>query len=152
MVLYMSDKISADTKSLREYLVSVDRVTKVVKGGRILNFSATVVVGDGDGLVGFAKGRAKEVSVAVQKAVEKAKKSMIKVNIVSGTLPKKATVKYGSSTLYVIPCTSGVGLVSGGAARVVFSAAGVKNIFSKIRGSRNPKNVVRATFKALSSM
>jgi small subunit ribosomal protein S5 len=141
---------------LIEYLVSVDRVTKVVKGGRVLAFSALVVVGDGAGSIGFANGKAKEVPVAVQKAVERAKRSLRKVVLVgeggSITVPHRMLGKHGASKILVMPAKPGAGLVAGGAARIVFSAAGVQDVVAKSFGSTNPKNMVRAVFSALSSM
>jgi small subunit ribosomal protein S5 len=142
--------------SVTEYLVSVDRVTKVVKGGRILAFSALVVVGDGEGGVGFAHGKAKEVPVAVQKAVEKAKRSLRKVNLHreagSVTVPHDLLGKHGASKILVKPAKIGSGLVAGGAARIVFTAAGINDVVAKSYGSTNPKNMVRAVFNALISM
>jgi small subunit ribosomal protein S5 len=151
MVRAQASNSTEERKEFQEFLVSVDRVTKVVKGGRILAFSALVVVGDGKGNIGMAKGKAKEVPVAVQKAVERAKRSMQHVRIVDDTIPHEVLSKHGASKILLIPARSGAGLIAGGAARIVLNAVGIKNIISKSYGSRNPKNLVRAVFNALTS-
>jgi small subunit ribosomal protein S5 len=151
MVRAQASNSTEERKEFQEFLVSVDRVTKVVKGGRILAFSALVVVGDGKGNIGMAKGKAKEVPVAVQKAVERAKRSMRHVRIVDDTIPHEVLSKHGASKILLIPARSGAGLIAGGAARIVLNAVGIKNIVSKSYGSRNPKNLVRAVFNALTS-
>jgi small subunit ribosomal protein S5 len=151
MVRAQASNSTEERKEFQEFLVSVDRVTKVVKGGRILAFSALVVVGDGKGHIGMAKGKAKEVPVAVQKAVERAKRSMQHVRIVDDTIPHEVLSKHGASKILLIPARSGAGLIAGGAARIVLNAVGIKNIISKSYGSRNPKNLVRAVFNALTS-
>jgi small subunit ribosomal protein S5 len=151
MVRAQASNVTEERKDFQEFLVSVDRVTKVVKGGRILAFSALVVVGDGNGNIGMAKGKAKEVPVAVQKAVERAKRSMQQVCIVDDTIPHEVLSKHGASKILLMPAKSGAGLIAGGAARIVLNAVGIKNIVSKSYGSRNPKNLVRAVFNALTS-
>ena len=137
---------------LIEKLISVNRVTKVVKGGRIMGFAALTVVGDGDGSIGMGKGKSKEVPVAVQKAVKEASKNMIKVPLKDGTIHHTIVAKHGATTVYMQPAKEGTGLIAGGAMRAVFDAIGVKNITAKVHGSTNPYNVVRATIKGLQSV
>ncbi len=137
---------------LIEKLISVNRVTKVVKGGRIMGFAALTVVGDGDGSIGMGKGKSKEVPVAVQKAVKEASKNMIKVPLKNGTIHHTIVAKHGATTVYMQPAKEGTGLIAGGAMRAVFDAIGVKNITAKVHGSTNPYNVVRATIKGLQSV
>ncbi|HAI76887.1 MAG TPA: 30S ribosomal protein S5 [Microscillaceae bacterium] len=132
-----------------EKLISVNRVTKVVKGGRIMGFAALTVVGDGDGGIGMGKAKSKEVPVAVQKAVKEARKSMVKVSLKQGTIHHNIMAKHGSTTVYLQPAKEGTGIIAGGAMRAIFDAIGVKNITAKVHGSTNPYNVVRATIKAL---
>lgn len=134
---------------LIEKLISVNRVTKVVKGGRIMGFAALTVVGDGDGGIGMGKGKSKEVPVAVQKAVKEASKSMVKVSLNNGTIHHNVTAKHGSTRVYMQPAKEGTGIIAGGAMRALFDAVGVKNITCKVYGSTNPYNVVRATIKGL---
>jgi small subunit ribosomal protein S5 len=137
---------------LIEKLISVNRVTKVVKGGRIMGFAALTVVGDGDGSIGMGKGKSKEVPVAVQKAVKEASKNMVKVALKAGTIHHTVIAKHGATTVYIQPAKEGTGLIAGGAMRAVFDAIGVKNITAKVHGSTNPYNVVRATIKGLLSV
>ncbi|MCX8515182.1 MAG: hypothetical protein RL017_11 [Pseudomonadota bacterium] len=137
---------------LIEKMISVNRVTKVVKGGRIMGFAALTVVGDGDGSIGMGKAKSKEVPVAVQKAVKEARKSMIKVSLKSGTIHHTVTASHGATTVYLKPAQDGIGIIAGGAMRAIFEAVGVKNIISKVHGSTNPYNVVRATLNALQSV
>ena len=134
---------------LIEKMISVNRVTKVVKGGRIMGFVALTVVGNGNGTIGMAKAKSKEVPVAVQKAVKEARKNMIKVSLKSGTIHHSITAKHGATTVYLQPAKDGTGIIAGGAMRAIFEAVGVKNITSKVYGSTNPYNVVRATINAL---
>ena len=136
---------------LREKMISINRVTKVVKGGRILGFAALTVVGDGDGRVGMGKGKAKEVPVAVQKAMEQARRKMVKVRLNKGTLFHAVEVKHGSTKVHMQPASEGTGVIAGGAMRAVFDVVGVTNILAKCHGSTNPYNVVRATLNALES-
>ena len=135
-----------------EKLVAVNRTAKVVKGGRQFGFTALTVVGDGNGRVGYGYGKAKEVPIAIQKALEKAKKNMITVAIKKGTLQHSVTHSHGSAKVYMQPAGEGTGVIAGGAMRAVFEATGVHNVLAKSIGSTNPINVVRATYKGLTSI
>ena len=135
-----------------EKLVSVQRTAKVVKGGKIFSFSATTVVGDGNGRVGFGHGKAREVPEAIRKSVDDARKNMQSVVLKSGTLHHKVDGKHGSTRVFMKPASDGTGIIVGGAMRAVFEVLGVKNVLAKIGGSTNPVNVVRATLKALRSV
>jgi len=137
---------------LREKLVAVNRVTKVVKGGRVLGFAALTVVGDGDGGVGMGKGKAREVPVAIQKAMDEARRKMIKINLKNGTLHHPVVGKHGSATVYMQPACEGTGIIAGGPMRAIFEVMGVSNVLAKCLGSTNPYNVVRATLKGLQAM
>ena len=132
-----------------EKLVSVQRTAKVVKGGKIFSFSATTVVGDGNGRVGFGHGKAREVPEAIRKSVDDARKNMQSVVLKGGTLHHKVDGKHGSTRVFMKPASDGTGIIAGGAMRAVFEVLGVKNVLAKIGGSTNPVNVVRATLKAL---
>ena len=134
---------------LREKMVAVNRVTKVVKGGRILGFAALTVVGDGDGGVGMGKGKSREVPVAVQKAMEEARRKMNKVSLKNGTLHHSVIGKHGASSVLMQPAPTGTGIIAGGAMRAVFEVMGVTDIIAKSIGSTNPYNVVRATLNGL---
>ncbi|MCK9508148.1 MAG: 30S ribosomal protein S5 [Pigmentiphaga sp.] len=136
---------------LREKMIAVNRVTKVVKGGRILGFAALTVVGDGDGRVGMGKGKAREVPVAVQKAMEEARRKMIKVPLKNGTLHHTVVGKHGASTVLISPATEGTGVIAGGPMRAIFDVLGVRNVVAKSLGSTNPYNLVRATLNGLSA-
>jgi len=136
---------------LREKMISINRVTKVVKGGRILGFAALTVVGDGDGRVGMGKGKAKEVPVAVQKAMEQARRKMVRVRLKSGTLHHAVVGRHGATRVLMQPASEGTGIIAGGPMRAVFEVVGVTNILAKCHGSTNPYNVVRATLNALES-
>jgi len=137
---------------LREKMVAINRVTKVVKGGRVLGFAALAVVGDGDGGIGMGKGKAREVPVAVQKAMEEARRKLVKVNLRNGTLQHAVTGRHGSARVYMQPASEGTGIIAGGPMRAVFEVMGVHNVLAKIIGSTNPYNVVRATINGLSDM
>jgi small subunit ribosomal protein S5 len=137
---------------LREKMVSINRVTKVVKGGRILGFAALTVVGDGDGRVGIGKGKAKEVPVAVQKAMEEARRRMIKVNLKNGTVHHPVEGRHGATKVFMQPASDGTGVIAGGPMRAVFEVVGVTNVLAKCHGSTNPYNLVRATLNALSNL
>ncbi|GEN25007.1 30S ribosomal protein S5 [Halomonas cupida] len=137
---------------LQEKLVQVNRVAKVVKGGRIFGFTALTVVGDGNGRVGFGRGKAREVPVAIQKAMDQARRNMVKVNLVNGTLQYPVKARHGASKVYMQPASDGTGIIAGGAMRSVLELAGVHNVLAKCYGSTNPVNVVRATVKGLSAM
>ncbi len=137
---------------LREKMVAINRVTKVVKGGRVLGFAALAVVGDGDGGIGMGKGKAREVPVAVQKAMEEARRKLTKVNLKNGTLQHAVTGRHGSARVYMQPASDGTGIIAGGPMRAVFEVMGVHNVLAKIVGSTNPYNVVRATINGLTDM
>ena len=141
---------SAD--GLQERLVSIRRVAKVVKGGRIFGFSALTVVGDGQGRVGYGTGKAREVPVAIQKAMENARKNMVDVDLVEGTLQYPITSEHGAAKIYMQPASDGTGVIAGGPMRAVFDVVGVHNVLAKCIGSNNPINVVRATIKGLAKM
>lgn len=134
---------------LREKMISVNRVTKVVKGGRVLGFAALTVVGDGDGRVGMGKGKSREVPVAVQKAMDEARRKMFKVNLKGGTVHHAVIGRHGASVVMVAPAPEGTGIIAGGPMRAVFDVLGVHNVVAKSHGSSNPYNLVRATMDAL---
>jgi len=137
---------------LMEKLVAVNRVAKVVKGGRQFGFTALTVVGDGNGKVGFGYGKAREVPLAIQKAMEKARANLTTVSIVNGTLQYPLNARHGAAKVYMQPASEGTGVIAGGAMRAVFEAVGVHNVLAKCNGSRNPINLVRATISGLKSM
>ncbi|WP_097462385.1 30S ribosomal protein S5 [Mangrovitalea sediminis] len=137
---------------LQEKLVQVNRVAKVVKGGRIFAFTALTVVGDGKGRVGFGRGKAREVPVAIQKAMEAARKNMVNVPLNAHTLQYPVTAQHGASRVFMQPASDGTGIIAGGAMRAVLEVAGVHNVLAKCYGSTNPVNVVRATIKGLKAM
>ncbi len=137
---------------LMEKLVAVNRVAKVVKGGRQFGFTALTVVGDGNGRVGFGYGKAREVPLAIQKAMEKARSNMTKVSITNGTLQYPLNARHGAARVYMQPASEGTGVIAGGAMRAVFEAVGVHNVLAKCNGSRNPINLVRATINGLKQM
>lgn len=140
------------TDGLVERLVTVDRVAKVVKGGRIFSFTALTVVGDGNGRVGFGRGKAREVPAAIQKALEAAKRNMITVELNDATLHHPIKSRFGASKVYMQPASEGTGVIAGGAMRAVLEVAGVKDVLTKCYGSTNTANVVRATFNGLRDM
>src|SRR5512135_3297864 len=137
---------------MREKMVSINRVTKVVKGGRILGFAALTVVGDGDGAVGMGKGKAREVPVAVQKSLEEARRKMFRVRLKNGTLQHSLIGRHGASKVIMQPASEGTGIIAGGPMRAVFEVMGVSNVLAKCLGSTNPYNVVRATLNGLKNM
>jgi len=139
-------------EGLTEKLVQVNRVAKTVKGGRIFAFTALTVVGDGNGRVGFGRGKAREVPQAIQKAMESARRNMIQVDLRGKTLQYAIKANHGASKIYMQPASEGTGIIAGGAMRAVLELAGVHNVLAKCYGSTNPVNVVRATFKGLQSM
>ena len=137
---------------LQEKLVQVNRVAKVVKGGRIFGFTALTVVGDGNGRVGFGRGKAREVPAAIQKAMEQARRNMVQVQLDGNTLQYPVKARHGASKVYMQPASEGTGIIAGGAMRAVLELAGVQNVLAKCYGSTNPVNVVRATVKGLANM
>ena len=140
------------TDGLQERLVNIRRVAKVVKGGRIFGFSALTVVGDGEGKVGVGRGNAREVPVAIQKAMENARKNLKNVSLVDGTLQYPITSEFGAAKVYMQPASEGTGVIAGGPMRAVFDVVGVRNVLAKCIGTNNPINVVNATIKGLSDM
>ena len=138
--------------ALEEKLVQVNRVAKVVKGGRIFGFTALTVVGDGNGRVGFGRGKSKEVPIAIQKAMENARRSMVEVELNNTALWYPIKAKHGSANVYMQPASEGTGIIAGGAMRAVLELVGIKNVLAKCYGSTNPINVVRATINGLAKM
>ena len=136
---------------MREKMIAVNRVTKVVKGGRILGFAALAVVGDGEGRVGMGKGKSKEVPAAVQKAMEEARRNMVKVSLKNGTIHHQVTGHHGAASVMMAPVPKGTGIIAGGPMRAVFEVMGMTDIVAKSHGSSNPYNMVRATFDALTN-
>jgi small subunit ribosomal protein S5 len=133
-------------------MIAINRVTKVVKGGRVMGFAALVVVGDGDGRVGMGKGKAREVPISVQKAMDEARRKLVKINLKNGTLHHAVTGRHGSARVYMQPASDGTGIIAGGPMRAIFEVMGVTNVLAKIIGSTNPYNVVRATLNGLQAM
>lgn len=150
----MQAKMQSDKPDdgMREKMIAINRVTKVVKGGRIMGFAALTVVGDGDGRIGMGKGKSKEVPVAVQKAMEEARRNMIKISLKDGTIQHTITGKHGASKVLMAPAKEGTGVIAGGAMRAIFEVMGVTNIVAKSNGSSNPYNMVRATLNGLAKM
>ena len=136
-------------QELQESVIHINRVAKVVKGGRIFGFTAVTVVGDGNGKIGFGRGKAREVPIAIQKALDSARRNMVTVELKGNTIHYPIKTKFGSSTVIMKPAAPGTGVIAGGAVRAVLEAVGVQNVLSKSQGSSNPHNVVKATFDAL---
>ncbi len=146
------DRRKDEGDGLLERLVAVNRVSKVVKGGRQFSFTALTVVGDGNGKIGFGYGKAKEVPIAIQKAMDKARKNVIQVDLKEGTLWHPIKAKHSGSKVYMQPASEGTGVIAGGAMRAVFDVVGVHNVLAKSQGSNNPQNLVRATINGLKNI
>jgi small subunit ribosomal protein S5 len=142
-------RVKTTDLDLKDRLVSIQRVTKVTKGGRTFSFSAIVVVGNEDGIVGYGLGKANEVTTAIAKGVEDAKKNLIKVPVFKGTIPHEQLAKYGGANVYLKPASNGTGVKAGGAMRAVLESVGIRDVLAKSKGSSNPHNLVKATFNAL---
>lgn len=145
-------KVKTTDLELKDRLVSIQRVTKVTKGGRTFSFSAIVVVGNEDGIVGYGLGKANEVTTAIAKGVEDAKKNLIRVPVFKGTIPHEQLSKYGGASVFLKPASSGTGVKAGGAMRAVLESVGITDVLAKSKGSSNPHNLVKATFRALLEM
>lgn len=152
MAAQIVNRVKSADIELKDKLVAVNRVTKVTKGGRTFSFSAIVVVGDENGVVGHGLGKAKEVTEAITKGIDDAKKNLIKVPILRGTVPHEQKGKFGGAEVFLKPATEGTGVIAGGAMRAVLESVGVHNVLAKSQGSSNPHNVVKATMDALANM
>jgi small subunit ribosomal protein S5 len=147
-----SNRVKVAEAELKDKLVAINRVAKVTKGGRTFSFAAIVVVGDGNGTVGHGLGKAREVSAAIAKAVDDAKKNLVKVPVFKGTIPHEQHGKYGAGRVLILPATDGTGVIAGGAMRAVLELVGVHNVLAKSNGSSNPHNVIKATIDALTKL
>jgi small subunit ribosomal protein S5 len=145
-------KVKTSDLDLKDRLVAINRVTKVTKGGRTFSFSAIVVVGNEDGIVGWGLGKASEVTTAIAKGVDAAKKNLVKIPVIHGTVPHEQLARFGGASVFLKPASSGTGVKAGGAMRAVLESVGIHNILAKSKGSSNPHNLVKATFNALLEM
>ena len=152
MATKMNKVKTTNDLELKDRLVAVNRVTKVTKGGRAFSFSAIVVVGNEDGIVGWGLGKAGEVTAAIAKGTEAAKKNLIKVPVLNGTIPHEQIAKFGGARVYIEPATNGTGVKAGGAMRAVLESVGITDVLAKSKGSSNPHNLVKATMLALSEL
>ena len=148
----MANRINVNSEELKDRLVAINRVTKVTKGGRTFTFAAIVVVGDGKGVIGTGLGKAGEVQAAIAKGVEAAKKNLIKVPVIKGTVPHRQSARYGGAEVIILPASEGTGVVAGGAMRAVLESAGITDVLAKSKGSSNAHNLVKATLAALGEM
>ena len=148
----MANRISTNAEELTEKLVALNRVVKVTKGGRTFTFAAIVVVGDGKGVIGYGLGKAGEVAAAISKGTESAKKNLVKVSLLKGSIPHETEARFGGAHVVMFPASPGTGVVAGGAMRAVLESIGVTDVLAKSKGSSNPHNLVKATILALSEM
>ena len=151
-MIMATNRVNVNADDLKDRLVAINRVTKVTKGGRTFTFAAIVVVGDGKGVIGYGLGKAGEVQAAIAKGVEAAKKNLVKVPIVKGTVPHEQAARFGGAEVLILPASEGTGVVAGGAMRPVFESLGVKDVLAKSKGSSNPHNLVKATVTALTEL
>lgn len=148
----MANRVTVNSEELKDRLVAINRVVKVTKGGRAFTFAAIVVVGDGKGVIGCGLGKAGEVTAAIAKGVESAKKNLVRVPVINGTVPHGQQAKFGGAQVLILPASAGTGVVAGGAMRAVLESVGIKDVLAKSQGSSNPHNLVKATILALSEM
>lgn len=148
----MSNKVKSSESELKDKLVHLNRVAKVTKGGRTFSFAALVVVGDGNGTIGFGLGKARDVQESIKKGIDEAKKNLIKIPILNGTIPHEQYGKYGAGKVFIKPASEGTGVIAGGSMRAVLEIVGIHNVLAKTQGSTNPHNVVKATIDALKKL
>ena len=148
----MANRVNVNTEELKDRLVAINRVTKVTKGGRTFTFAAIVVVGDGKGVIGVGLGKAGEVTAAIAKGVEAAKKNLVRVPVLKGTIPHEVEVRFGGAQVFLKPASTGTGVVAGGAMRAVLESVGITDVLAKSKGSSNPHNLVKATIMALEEL
>lgn len=148
----MADRVNINNEELKDRLVAINRVVKVTKGGRTFTFAAIVVVGDGKGTVGYGLGKAGEVTAAIAKGVEAAKKNLVKIPVINGTVPHDQDAHFGGAEVIIRPASAGTGVKAGGAMRAVLESVGITDVLAKSKGSSNPHNLVKATIKALGEM
>ena len=150
--MVMANRVIVNSEDLKDRLVAINRTTKVTKGGRTFTFAAIVVVGDGKGVIGHGLGTAGEVTTAIAKGIEAAKKNLVKVPVLKGTVPHGMNARFGGAEVTILPASEGTGVVAGGAMRAVLDSVGVKDVLAKSKGSSNPHNLVKATIEALKGM